>query len=351
MFLPIEKRFRTIIIVLAIVTATTISISALHGEEKAKAKATKVDNAPKVTWEKLFRVRTGSLPKGVVLNPDETEAWVTNFGHDRGKNITVFDAKTGKTKKQIYLKGRAVELAFSNDGKTAYVSNFDTGKLYAIDVETYEIRDSVYSGRNPKIVTLAPDGERVYVSNWTSRTVSVIDADTLELLGEAKVGSAPRGSDTDAAGKFLFVANFNGHNLSIVNAETMKETKKLKMGRHPRHVTATPDGKSILVSCMGKGSDTVFVIDPVTHEIVKQIKVARGPKAMAISPDSRYAFTANYFAHSVSIIDLAAGKVVGEIPDLGKSPCGMDMSKDGKILYLTSWKTNELWALKITYPE
>ncbi len=302
-----------------------------------------------VSWKRRFKSDTGSLPKGVVLTPDEKEAWVTNFGFKGRRNLCVFDAATGKKKKEIHFPGRAVEIAFSPDGKTAYVSNFDTGRLMLIDTKTYTLTKSIKVGTNPKIVTLSPSGDDIYVSNWSSNTISIIDAKTNKVINTVRVGLNPRGSDTDSSGRYLFVANFNGHTMSVVDIKKGKQIKVLKMRAYPRHVTTTPDGKYVLCSNMGQASNQVAVIDPLKKEVIKWIKVGGGPKVISVSPDSRFAFTANYYDNSVSVIDIVKLERTKDIKNLGKSCCGMDLTKDGKILYVTSWHSNDLWAFDIEY--
>ncbi|MFO8056004.1 MAG: YncE family protein [bacterium] len=322
-------------------------------DKKAVEKAQKKNKAApaeiEVEWKRRFHAGTGSLPKGVVLSPDGKEAWVTNFGFKGRQNLFVFNAATGKVKKEISFPGRAVELAFSPDGKTAYVSNFDTGRLMLVNTETYKVEKTIKVGINPKIVTLSPSGDDIYVSNWSSNTVSIIDANIEKVIRTVKVGINPRGSDTDASGRYLFVANFNGHNLSVVDIKKGKQVKLIKMHAYPRHVTTTPDGKYILCSNMGKASSQVAVIDPKKLELVKWIKVGGGPKVVSVSPDSRFAFTANFYDNSVSIIDLEKLGMKGGIKNLGRSCCGMDMAEDGKTLYVTSWHSNDLWAFDLTY--
>jgi len=298
-----------------------------------------------VAWKILWHVKTGSMPKGVTLTPDQSEAWVTNFGHDRGHNISVYDAKDGKLKKQISFKGRAVELAFSPDGTRAYVSNFDTGRLMILDAKAYQQISSVKVGINPKIVTLSPSGDKIYVSNWSSNDVSVVDAASLMERGRIKVGQSPRGSALDGSGKILFVANFEGKSLSVADTETLKEIKKLPLASLPRHVTATPDGRAVLVSNMGANS--LAVVNVESQAVDKWIKVGRGPKAVGVTPDSKLAATADYNGNTVSIVDLEKGEVIATIPELGKSPCGLALARDGKTLYVTSWYSNDLWAIEL----
>ena len=307
------------------------------------------ENEIQLTWQERFHVKTGSMPKGVELTPDGRQAWVTNFGHDRGHSVTVFDSGNGEVIKQISFQGRAVELAFSLDGWLAYISNFDTGELMVVDTASFKVIDTVKVGINPKIVTLSPSGNRIYVSNWSSNDITVINSATLQVLDNIKVGRAPRGSDTDLSGRYLYVANFEGSTLSVVDMMALGELKVLPMKRRPRHVKLTPDGKYVLVSDMGTGIDSLAVIETASLEIKSWIKVGAGPKSIGVTPDSRLAFTAGYYSHAVTVVDLAAQKVTATIPDLGESCSGIALSKDGRTLYVTSWFSNDLWAFDLEY--
>lgn len=306
---------------------------------------------PAVKWELNWKVYTGSMPKAVELTPDGSEAWVTNFGNDRGSNLTVFDAATGEKKRSISFSGRAVELAFSPDGSRAFVSNFDQGALLAIDTVTGKIEASVKVGVNPKIVTVSPAGDRIYVSNWSSHDVSVIDADSFTNIGRIKTGANPRGSDIDIGGERLFVANFHGGDLSVLDLAEKKEIKRIELKSLPRHVILTPDGSKVLVSCMAVAASAVAMVDPDKLEVTAWIDTGSGPKTIVVSPGSRLAFTADYFGDSVSILDLESVKTIATIPDLGDAPCGLALSADGRTLYVTSWYSRELRAIGLEYPE
>ena len=232
-----------------------------------------LDPSSRVVWKQRFHVKTGSMPKGVVLKPGGSEVWVTNFGHDRGHSVTVFNALTGSEKRQISFQGRAVEIGFSLDGKRAFISNFDTGELLIIDTDSFDIIKTVKVGNNPKIVTVSPNGDRIYVSNWSSDNITVIKSNNYEVVGHIKAGKNPRGSDTDLSGRYLFVANFNNYSLSIIDTVALGEIKTLTMKRMPRHVKTTPDGSYVLVSNMGTGADAMAIIDTSTFQVKKWIQV------------------------------------------------------------------------------
>jgi len=303
--------------------------------------------APVLSWEVKWKSYTGSLPKAVVLTPDGTEAWITNFGFKEGDNVYVYDAATGKKLASIDLPGRAVEIAFSNDGRTAYISDFDNGKLHAINVKTRTLKASATVGANPKIVTMSPDGKNIYVSNWSSDDISVVDVKSFRETKRMKAGNSPRGSDTNSEGDRLYIANFNNFNMTVVDLVTGKTSVTIPLMRMPRHVKVTPDDTKVLVTCMGDGADRMAIIDPAEGMVDKWVTVGKGPKTIAVTPDSKYAFTADYTGHSVTMVDLEEGKAVAAIPGLGKSPCGMDISADGQTLFVTSWFTRELRAISL----
>ncbi len=316
----------------------------------AKEETKEAKKPPKpVEWKIRYNVRTGSMPKGVELSPDGKEAWVTNFGNDRGKNISIFNPADGKVITTMSFSGRAVETAFSSDGKVVYVSNFDKGTLMEIDAKARKVSRVVKVGTNPKIVTISPDGGTIYVSNWTTNDVSIVDGPSFKETARVRAGHNPRGSAVDASGKYLFVANFNGHDMSVIDLAQKKKIKTIAMHKHPRHVTATPDGKWILCSNMGSASCEMAAIDPVSLEVKHWVKVGRGPKVIKVSPDSRFAFIADYYGHDVSIVDLTKMELLETIPGLGKACCGLDLSKDGKSLFVTSWYSNQLWAIDVIY--
>ena len=78
-------------------------------------------------------------------------------------------------------------------------------------------------------------------------------------------------------------------------------------------VAATPDGKTILVA--DRDDNAVSVIDAGTFARVATIPVGQHPFGVTIDAAGARAYSANVELDDVSVIDLAARKVVGDAED------------------------------------
>ncbi len=70
-------------------------------------------------------------------------------------------------------------------------------------------------------------------------------------------------------------------------------------------------------------------------------EVDRSPIDLALTPDGRYALTANQSSGTVSLIDIVAGTVATELP-CGERPSGLAVSPDGRCVAVSSNYSGEL---------
>jgi len=105
-----------------------------------------------------------------------------------------------------------------------------------------------------------------------------------------------------------------------------------------------------LLVVLNKSDHEAVLVDPTTLETVARIATGQGPHEVAVSPDGRTAYVANYgmFAvfregqrqdhpgHTISVIDLER-RQVRDTFDLGEftRPHGMWVSRDGRVLWVT----------------
>jgi YVTN family beta-propeller protein len=80
------------------------------------------------------------------------------------------------------------------------------------------------------------------------------------------------------------------------------------------------DGKRVYAANGGAGS--VSVIDVATNKVVGDVKVGQRPWNMALTPDGKKLYVANGRSNSVSVIDTGLLEVVKTIP-VGELPWGV----------------------------
>lgn len=140
---------------------------------------------------------TASRMKGVAIHPTRNEAWLPhvlanegNFVQTVGNTtvfpaITVLDLDSDPPRVSALLTlysgfstpaGNPEAVAFSPDGKLAYVTAFASNHLLIFDVEERrEIASISNVGDGPYGIDVTPDGKFAYIVNRLSPTVTVVD--------------------------------------------------------------------------------------------------------------------------------------------------------------------------------
>ena len=106
----------------------------------------------------------------------------------------------------------------------------------------------------------------------------------------------------------------------------------IDVGHHPAHVVPDRDGKRVFVT--DSESNTVSVIDLAAGKVVKAIPTGRYPHGFRLSPDGTQLFVANVEDGSVSVIDVAKLAETARIP-VGKAPVQVGFTPDGTSVYVS----------------
>ena len=78
-------------------------------------------------------------------------------------------------------------------------------------------------------------------------------------------------------------------------------------------------------------SDAIVKVDAGKGTVVENpIPVGSRPRAIAISPDGMYAYVANSYDNTLSVVNLKSGKEVGSPIKVGKIPWAVAITPDGK---------------------
>ena len=289
----------------------------------------------------LGRIAVGKRPRGMVVSPDHKRLYVALTGSPaagpgvdesrlpppdrRYDGIGVIDLVSRRLV-DTYSSGVDPEtFALSRDGRVLYVSNEDSGQLSALDVTQGRLRATVPVGTEPEGVAVSADGRLVYVACETSNAVYVVEAGTMRVLGQIPTQKrpraiylsrrAPRGYTSDELGAAL--TEFSTADYQVVRTISLGDPKVVRpMG------LVSPDGGRRLYVTTGRFGK-LLEVDTESGRVVRAIdNIGARPWGIALSADSRTAYTANGPSGDVSVIDLKSGQVRARI-NVGGSPWGV----------------------------
>lgn len=296
------------------------------------------------------RYATGRAPKQVAFAPDGKELWVTLLG---GDGVAVHNAVSGAKLAGIRLgrHGGAVEVIFTRDGKTAYVSQMETHTVWQVDVASRRVRRSLdVKGVWTKVLALSPDERTLYAANWISHDVSVIDLPSWRVRKVIPTVHTPRGLYPAPDGRTLYVAGYENGELARLDLRTGKQTTLLRTGGAMRHLVG--DGRRLYASDMGTAS--VYVVDLASGKARRLAKVDDHPNTIDLSPDGRVLFVScrgrnnpkSYYIPgpewgSVVVLDATTGRPLDAIV-AGNQTTGLDVSEGGALLAISDFLDNRI---------
>ncbi|HEY3205217.1 MAG TPA: cytochrome D1 domain-containing protein, partial [Thermoanaerobaculia bacterium] len=116
--------------------------------------------------------------------------------------------------------------------------------------------------------------------------------------------------------------------LLVVDPRTGKVASRVPTNRDVSHMVATsPDGRRAYVSALGSGG--VTVIDLAAGKVVTDVATGKGAEGIDVTPDGREIWVTNRDANTISIIDAKTLKVVFTIR-AAEFPIRVKITPDGR---------------------
>ena len=141
------------------------------------------------------------------------------------------------------------------------------------------------------------------------------------------------GRQADAT-TYAYVFNEGSGDISIIDTKAQEVTATVKAGLRIRWFSNRFfDGKRVWTIDADFENAEAIVFDPWTLQTLKRIPFGKGPSmSLELSPDLEFAITISPGTDEVVVIDTATYEIVRRIP-VGKFPCDLTLSLDGKLAY------------------
>jgi YVTN family beta-propeller protein len=222
----------------------------------------------------------------------------------------------------IQVQSNPLGVAFTPDGTSAYVVNFDSNSVSVVDTASQTVVATVQVQSQPVGVAMAltSNGTFAYVTNNGSNTVSVIAAGgSPTVVQTINVGAGPHWVAVTPNSSLAYVENAN-NTVSVISVANNTVTATITVGTNPNGAAFTPDSSFAYVA--NSGSNTVSVIDTATSTVVTTVNGLQGPAQVALTADGTFAYVTNIGANNVSVIDTASNTITGTA-GVGSAPIGV----------------------------
>jgi YVTN family beta-propeller protein len=309
----------------------------------------------------------GDLPTGGALTPDGRFYWAVDSGHGHNE-VAVVDVASGAVVQVLALPGAFGGVAFSADGRHAYVSGEPRGNqtpvgptkapagdaihVYAVDpasghaVEGDPITLPATTGGRaqtqgdttgyPDGLAVTPDGSQLLVALDQADQAAIVDlASGASRL--VAVGVYPAGAAISRDGRTGYVTNQYSGTVSVIDLRSARVTRTIGVGgphnpdggvdanrnAHPKGIVVDPRRRRAYVAVSNR--DLVAVLDLAHRRVLRYVDVGRAgglgtqPVALAVAPDSRMLYVADSGEDAVAAVTLPGSRrppyrVLGRVP-------------------------------------
>jgi YVTN family beta-propeller protein len=182
-------------------------------------------------------IEAGAKPTRVALQGDGGYLWIGNDGDmDDAGGVTIVDTQSLETAAHIATGKGHHELAFSEDGRFAYVSNREKGSVSIVDAARFVKQKDIATGSAPVALAYSKIAQALYVADGVDGTVSVIQGDepAIVALIHAKPGLGPIRLTPD--GRWALVANPKENLVDVIEIATNRVVQSISIGARPYYI-------------------------------------------------------------------------------------------------------------------
>ncbi len=200
-------------------------------------------------------------------------------------------------------------------------------------------------------VVASPDGKFAYVPIYGSggvggkgtdgQLIRVIDLEKRAVVGtvDLEKGLRPHCAVMGPKNGLLYVTTEIENAVTVIDPQTLKVVEKIPTGQAESHMLAiTSDGKRGYTANVAPG--TVSVLDLAAKKVLAVIPVCKNTQRISLSPDDRWVFTADQTQPRLAVIDTRTNGVSRWI-DLPSNGYGSAPTPDGRWLVIALPKVNQ----------
>jgi YVTN family beta-propeller protein len=230
----------------------------------------------------VAEIPVGALPYGIVAGGQQAFVSLSAPGQ-----VAVIDLAARAVARTLAVEPFPSGLALTGDETTLYVTHLYSGRVTPVDLLTFAPKQAISTGADSNLsqfIVLSPDGSRAYLPQTRSNAANLNLAYNTTVLPVVNV------LDLAAAQEPSFSSQ-----IDLAAADPLTGMNL------PFAAVVGPDGGALYVA--NAGSDDVSVIDLAAGRVVARLSVGRHPRGIALSADGARLFVNNTLDGTLSIFD------------------------------------------------
>lgn len=272
------------------------------------------------TRKVIKTVAVGKEPHHLMLTPDQKTLLIANAA---GNDVDLMNPVSGELTGKIPNIIDPYQIGYSPNNKwfVANGNRLDRVDVYQAQGADLKLAKSIKLGKTPSHVAFTADSKIAFITLQDSNELAAIDLDTQVVLWKITTGKVPAGVWLTPGDQYLLVGLTGEDNVQVIDWKNRKEVKRIHTGKGAHNFRPLGDKKHIFIS--NRVASTISLINMQTLEKVGDIKdLPAGPDDMEITPDGKTLWVTLRFSKKVGVIDIPSMKLMTVIP-VGKSPHGV----------------------------
>jgi len=214
-----------------------------------------------------------------LLTPKQT-LWVSQ---PQAGEVALVDTANWKVRTSVAVSAHPGKLVLRPGGMQVWALT-DSGAV-AMEAETGKILASIATGRGHHAIAFSDDGREAFVSNADDGSVSLIDAVSMRKTRDVPSGLTPVAMAWSSKAQLLYVAHAGNGEIVAFEASG-KEAARIKSLAGISTIRFSPGGRYGFV--LNPVENKLDLIDAATNRIVQSADIADGPDQVSFSERMAY---------------------------------------------------------------
>lgn len=173
-------------------------------------------------------------------------------------------------------------------------------------------------------------------SGYDKSFLSRINLESKKIDAVYPVGSVPKVVQVSPDNKYILVSNWCSYTVTVISVESGKAVKNIKIGRYPRGIAITKDSQYAYVAEMGGSNIHRIDLKDFSKTL---IPVGSNPRAVVLSPDESKLYVTMNRSGKVQAWDLVKNKTIKSVKT-GQAARSLDISSDGSALFVVNFDSD-----------